>query len=515
MATICFLTRLTRPAPPDEHGQPRRQLTLGDTVFLLPEHAVDQVDEQLVRHLLHGHAQSLLLARAAQYGLVRVVQRFLGTLPRTAEDDARALRAAAANGFPDVVRALLGAGVPPSREAAVAAAKADNPSCLALLLDDGWSVLPEAALAGSLGVLRLLQPLVPEEEWHAQCARAFQHVAQTGSVAVAESLVAVAQPAEDVVGLAVQYGNAGVVRVLQRRLIARRAALLALRHVAPAVYAVEALRMLIIQPARLYVSATALADAARLGHVDALSALLERFDVPPLAPHTPLQARMDAIVRSAIRRVVPELPGTALRRAVTTFCLDAFQRRMGVLLSFRLASGVSHEVALTARGILWSIADSDLAVIPRSTFFDHIVEGNSYEIGAVIAGAPPLDVHHFWSVLESCCRVMDSHFLVESRFLHNVAGKAYNRFPSDNGADAAYFSGEFSGVEFTEGRRLTAVDWLMGPRADNPSGKTFVRRLDIGRVRARVHEEIWKSEAYEDLMREEAEAEAEEEEEEE
>ena len=61
------------------------------------------------------------------------------------------------------------------------------------------------------------------------------------------------------------------------------------------------------------------------------------------------------------------------RRAVTTFCHAAFERRMGVLLSFQKASGARHRVGLTARGMLWSQVHDGVSNIPASELFDRSV----------------------------------------------------------------------------------------------------------------------------------------------
>lgn len=233
---------------------------------------MDQVDELLVRNLRGGFEPSFLLVRAAQYGLPRVVQRILNTVPRTGESDFRALRIASANGFADVVRLLLSAGVPAHREAAVAAAKVDNPSCLALLLDaldtshPAACVLKEAALAGSVGALRVLKPLASAGQWEQECTQAFYAVARSGSVDVAQRLVTVARPPRTAVSLALRYGNEGVVRVLQSEFIAVSAALLALRQLAPGVYVTADLLKLIIAPGSGFlIEPEAAAEAERLG----------------------------------------------------------------------------------------------------------------------------------------------------------------------------------------------------------------------------------------------------------
>jgi len=475
MSTICFLTRLTRPAPPNALGQPQRQLTLGDTVYLLPEHAVDQVDELLVRNLRGGFEPSFLLVRASQYGLPGVVQRILNTAPRTGENDARALQLAAANGFADVVRLLLGAGVPAHREAAAAAAKADNPSCLALLLDaldTRRVVLKEAALAGSVGALRVLKPLVSAEEWIQECTQAFLAVARSGRVDVAQRLVTVAQPPRAAVSLALRHGNEGVVRVLQNEFVAVTAALVALKKVAPGMYATADLLKLIIAPVSGFaVEPEAVFEAEFLGHVGALRALLLHVPVPS-PPPDPVRLRLDAVVQDAVRRTQVELPGTALRRAVTTFCHAAFERRMGVLLSFQRASGARHAVGLTARGMLWSQVHDGVSNIPASELFDHIAEGNSYELGALIRGAPPLSASHFWSALETGCQVMDRQFASGSRYIIRGPGYAFVQVGTLTAVERALaFFGNFEGREFAEDWRPNPVDWYFGDGVDTREGR--------------------------------------------
>jgi hypothetical protein len=523
MSAIGFLNRLTGAAPGGGSG---RRLTVEGTMYLLPEDVVDQIDEVLVQRLAGGPGP-FELVRAAAYGLVGVVRRVLARLPvRPPQQDARALEAAATNGYLEVVRVLLAAGVPPTPEAAMRAAKYDHPGCLQLLLGGGGDILTAAASAGSVAVLRFLCLHPPTSgAWAGAVEVGFMRAAQSGDTALAERLSTLAHAPLRAVSLALRCGNAKVLRVLQKELNSLCFALFALKTAAPAVYACQDMRRLILlRYSRLLDTdvAESLAMARRLGHAGAIAALLlHPGRSPPLLLPDSRVTKIDWIVQAAIRSVLPELPGTRIRRLVTDFCLGAFDSGMGVKLCFDIThrpgldvavSSVEHEVGLTRKGILWSIAivHGDCApTIPTSPLFDHIVEANSFEVGALMTAAERLPCSLFWSTLETTCRAMDYHAMQTSSYVRILESGVHAWAPGPMEGMSFSNASRIDCVEFAEDWRPSAYQFTFGSRRDADGRRAIAIPVNFMDSLRRVSAEIERSPDFQKLAEEEEEEEEE------